>query len=329
MNRQFISASMALLVVYGTSVGSAEDAAPLDYVRRDVRLHDPSTIVRCQDEFWLFATGHGVASWRSKDLHDWQRGPRAVPKMPEWVKQVVPDQRGHYWAPDVIFRDGKYWLYYSVSSFGKNRSAIALATNVTLDPDDADFQWIDRGIVIESKSADPFNAIDPAIIETKDGQLWMSFGSFWSGLKLVQLDKASGMCIPDAKLYSIAKSREIEAPYIYEHDGWFYLFVNHGLCCRNLESTYEIRVGRSRSITGPYIDRDDVQLTQGGGTLILGTQQEFIGPGHAGIVQRDGQSWLGCHVYDGTDRGKSKLALMPLSWSDDGWPQVVVGPSGQ
>ncbi len=328
VSRLFVRALffMALLPQAGTVWADDVDLQP--HVLRDVRVHDPSTIVRCNDEYWLFSTGHGIASWRSNDLQDWQRGPRVVPKMPGWVKQVVPQQRGHYWAPDVVFRDGKYWLYYSVSSFGKNRSAIALATNVTLDPEDANFNWVDRGIVIESERSDNFNAIDPAVVQTSDGQLWMSFGSFWSGLKLIQLNPESGKLLDEAPMHSIAKSQEIEAPYIYERDGWFYLFVNHGLCCRGEESTYEIRVGRSRSVTGPYIDRNDVALLEGGGTLVLASERDVVGPGHAGIVTRNEKSWLGCHVYDAADRGKSKLALVPLSWDADGWPQAVRDSSG-
>ncbi|MEW4561347.1 arabinan endo-1,5-alpha-L-arabinosidase [Bremerella sp. JC770] len=322
MTRKVVPAWVVGVILLAATPAQADEGELLAAVRRDVRVHDPSTIVRCEGEYWFFATGHGIASWRSKDLQDWQRGPRVMPKMPSWVQQVVPQQRGHYWAPDVIFRDGKYWLYYSVSSFGKNRSAIALATNVTLDPDSDAFEWIDQGIVLESKSSDDFNAIDPAVIQTGSGELWMSFGSFWSGLKLVQLDTETGKCASDAKLHSIAKAREIEAPFIYQRDGWFYLFVNHGLCCRGLDSTYEILVGRSRSITGPFVDREHSLLSQGGGTLLVGADGDFIGAGHASIVQQDGKSWLGCHVYDGTDRGKSKLALLSLTWSEDGWPLI-------
>lgn len=146
--------------------------------KRDVGVHDPSSIVKCDGEYWFFSTGTGVSSWRSKDLRTWERGPRVFPEIPNWVTDVVPDQRGHFWAPDVIQVDDRFLLYYSVSSFGKNTSAIALASTPTLNPADPAFGWTDHRIVIQSSSGDDFNAIDPDVSRTGSGHLWMSFGSF-------------------------------------------------------------------------------------------------------------------------------------------------------
>lgn len=296
--------------------------------KRNVGVHDPSSIVKCGDEYWFFSTGNGVSSWRSKDLQSWRQGPRVFSKIPEWVTDVVPGQRGHFWAPDVIQIDDRYLLYYSVSSFGKNTSAIALASTKTLDPDDPEFGWTDHGIVVQSSNKDNFNAIDPAVILTDSGELWMSFGSFWSGLKLIQLDLKSGMRQDDdGQVRSIAYHREIEAPHIYQHDGWFYLFVNWGKCCRGVDSTYNIRIGRSRTITGPYLDKDGVDLAKGGGTRVLESEGPFIGPGHANVL-REGERFLfSCHYYDGTMRGRSMLSIQELSWASDGWP--VIGKPGQ
>jgi arabinan endo-1,5-alpha-L-arabinosidase len=103
-------------------------------------------------------------------------------------------------------------------------------------------------------------------------------------------------------------------------DGYFYLFVNWGKCCRGVNSTYEIRMGRSRLITGPYLDKDGVDLMKKGGTLLLATDGAFIGPGHAGIFEEGGQFWFSCHFYDATERGRSTLAIRPLRWAADGWP---------
>ncbi len=305
---------------------SDKEAAELLKIRgkRNVEVHDPSSIVKCGDEYWLFSTGTGVSSWRSKDLHSWQGGPRVFPEIPPWVTEVVPEQRGHFWAPDVIRHQDRFLLYYSVSSFGKNTSAIALASTPTLDPDDPAYQWTDHGILIQSQSGDDFNAIDPAVIRTESGELWMSFGSFWSGLKLLELDPHSGKRIADGgPLHSIASSREIEAPYIYQRDGWFFLFVNWGECCRGVDSTYNIRVGRSRNITGPYLDKEDNDLAKGGGTLLLDSQGPFIGPGHASIFHEGDRYWLSCHFYDGTERGRSMLAIQELTWAEDGCPVVA------
>jgi len=100
-----------------------------------------------------------------------------------------------------------------------------------------------------------------------------------------------------------------------------YLFVNWDRCCRGTNSTYNIRIGRSREITGPYLDKDGKDLAQGGGTLFLGSDGPFIGPGHAGIFDEDGHFWFSCHFYDGTQRGASTLAIRPLRWTN-GWPAL-------
>ena len=288
-------------------------------------VHDPSTIVKCKDEYWLFHTGLGVSSWRSRDLVRWERGPRVFERAPDWTTNITARQRGNFWAPDVIFHEGRYWLYYSVSQFGVNASAIGLASNPTLDPADKSFHWTDHGMVIQTRRTNNFNAIDPQVIKTPGGQLWLSFGSFWSGIKLIQLDPKTGLRLaPDAPIHSLAYHKDIEAAAIQPHDGWYYLFVNWGTCCRGVNSTYEMRVGRSREITGPYLDKDGRDMMQEGGTVLLGSDGAFIGPGHAGIFEEDGKSWLSCHFYDGTRRGAATLAVRPLQWDSEGWPALPV-----
>lgn len=291
---------------------------------RNVPLHDPSTILREGDRFWVFSTGRGVSSFSSKDLIHWTNGPAVFTNAPGWAADAVPENRRmHYWAPDIIKVKDRFLLYYSVSSFGKNHSVIALASNATLDPASPQFAWRDDGIVIQSFRTNNFNAIDPALIRDQEGRLWMSFGSFWSGIKMIELDPATGKRIaPDSPLYSLAHHEAIEAPFIYFNDSFYYLFVNWGICCRGINSTYNIRVGRSQKITGPYLDKEGKDMAKGGGTLLLETDGPFIGPGHAGILKDAGRSWLSLHFYDATDKGRSKLAIRPLAWQPDGWPVV-------
>ena len=156
---------------------------------RDIGVHDPSTIVKCKNDYWVFFTGRNTPSWHSKDLVSWERGPRANMNPPAWVTQAVPLNRGNdFWAPDIIKVGDQFMLFYSVSSFGKNTSAIGVLTNPTLDPNDAAFKWTDGGIVVQSKASDDFNTIDPAAFLDDNGKLWLSFGSFWSGIKLIELD---------------------------------------------------------------------------------------------------------------------------------------------
>jgi arabinan endo-1,5-alpha-L-arabinosidase len=306
------------------SSGPRPDQSPI--VSRGVRVHDPSTMVKCKDDYWLFYTGRGVPSYHSKDLIKWESGPRVFTNALAWVTNAVPGNRGgmDFWAPDIIHFGNQYLLYYSASTFGKNISAIGLATNPTLDPGDPQYQWTDHGLVVQSGEYDDFNTIDPAITQDAGGGLWLAFGSFWSGIKLIQLDPATGKRIaPDSPIYSLAHYNSIEAPYIYPHGNHYYLFVNWGLCCRGANSSYEIRVGRSDGITGPYLDQNGVDLLHGGGSLFLATNGRFIGPGHAGIISEGGTNWFSCHFYDGERNGMSALGMGQVQWDADGWPVLL------
>lgn len=290
-----------------------------------LNLHDPSSIVEYRGRYFLFYTGRGIGSKTSTDLLHWNEGPRVFAAPPAWTSKSVPANRGRFWAPDVAFFNGKYHLYFSVSSFGSQQSAIGLTTNPTLDRADPDYAWTDCGPVIESRLGSAYNAIDPSIVQTSSGNVWMSFGSFWNGIYLVPIDPASGLRLPRSEIYHLAHSRSIEAPYIHEHDGHFYLFVNWGICCRGVDSTYNIRVGRSTSITGPYLDREGVGMLGGGGTLFLDTEGKLVGPGHVSLISRDGSDWIGYHYYDRDACGISKYNLRALLWDSDGWP--VAGPA--
>ena len=310
---------VALLAIAAT-LGRAQTTQP----GRDVRAHDPSSVIRVGDDYWFFCTGPGVRAYRSRDLLNWQQQPPTLAPLPVWARPFMKDDRA--WAPDVIKApDGRYLLYYSASSFGKNTSAIGLASNKALDPKG----WSDEGIVVASTSSDDFNAIDPAVMLDRDGRMWMSFGSFWSGIKLIELDPRSGKrTARDSTMHSLAKAKEIEAPFIHRRGEWCYLFVNFGLCCRGVRSTYNIRVGRSKAITGPYLDNTGVDMREGGGTLVLESHGSVIGPGHASIFGDGGREWLTFHFYDATNNGRGTFGMRPLTWSDDGWP-VVGAEAGQ
>ena len=160
-----------------------------------------------------------------------------------------------------------------------------------------------------------------------DGTLWLSFGSFWDGIKMIQLDPATGKRItPTSTIYSLAKhppSTAIEGSCLIQRSNYFYLFVNWDTCCAGLDSTYNIRVGRSTSVTGPYVDRGGIGLTSGGGTLFLESTARFIGPGHAGVLPEGETNWFTYHYYDGNNNGSSRLGMGRLLWSADGWPQLT------
>lgn len=284
-------------------------------------IHDPSTVVEEGGRVLCLATGHGVRLLRREEDGRWKREASLFTDYPAWHRAEVPANRGHLWAPDILRIKDRWMVYYSVSSFGSNESAIGLVTGKSLDPSSKEFGWKDEGWVIRSRKSDRFNAIDPAVIE--DGaRLWMAFGSFWEGIFLVELDPETGMRkTPEEPPLRLATHPEIEAPFIHKRNGWYYLFVNWGKCCRGVESTYEIRVGRSREITGPYVDQEGTELKNGGGTLVLGTRDRYIGPGHASIFREKDGEWLVHHYYDKDRRGRSDLRMLPLKWQDD-WPVV-------
>lgn len=312
-------------------IGKPGPGGPLaETASRGVTARDPSTIVREGDRFWCFYTGRGVRTLNSKDLVTWEKGPPVFEQAPEWIAREVPKNDGVYWAPDVLKVGDRYLMYYSVSSFGAMHSAIGLATNPTLDPNDPSFRWTDHGVVVQSKEGGDFNTIDPSVFQDADGSLWLSFGSQWSGLKLVELDARTGKRLkPDDEMTPIAAGQSIEAPWIHQRKGFYYLFLNRGNCCAGNNSTYHITVGRSENIRGPYQAKDGALMLDGGGTPVLDVKiGTLTGPGHAGIVEKDGKSWFSCH-FEADDRmdGKATLGVMPIEWTEDGWP--VVKPPDQ
>jgi arabinan endo-1,5-alpha-L-arabinosidase len=301
-------------------------------------IHDP-VIIREADTYYIFSTRGTII--RSKDLHHWTQCGRVFEKLPGWATQEIPGVRGGYWAPDISLYKGTYRLYYAVSTFGKNDSAIGLVTNKTLDPDSPDYKWVDQGMVFRSHREDDFNAIDPNVATDEHGRQWMSFGSFWSGIKMRRIDPETGkLSTEDAKLYALASrprrvnpdkpdgppmSAVIEAPFIVRHDSFYYLFVSFEYCCRGANSTYYVVVGRSRDITGPYIDASGKAMLDGGGTRMTQSTSLWRGPGHEGVLlQSGGPDLMAFHTYDGST-GRQTLQISTMQWTD-GWPRVAALP---
>ena len=295
----------------------------------DVRqVHDPS-IIREGDTYYLFSTRAGIAIRCSKDLVHWRLCGDVFAHLPEWAVKEVPGLRG-LWAPDVSYFNGKYHLYYSVSTFGSNHSRIGLVTNQTLDPASDKYRWVDQGNVIGSEPKDDWNAIDPDVVLDEHGQPWLAFGSFWGGIKLRKLDQTTGkLSSQDQTLYSLASRAgisggpgAIEAPNIIRKNNYYYLFVSFDFCCRGKDSTYNIRVGRSQRLTGPYTDRSGKPMMEGGGTLVVAGAGRWAGPGHSAVLQEKDGDHLIYHAYDTEWRGVSTLRIATLSWDSEGWPTI-------
>jgi arabinan endo-1,5-alpha-L-arabinosidase len=302
-------------------------------------VHDP-VLARHRDAYYLFVTGgrngRGVLPIRrSPNLLVWEQVGFVFPdSLPAWTATEVP-RASNAWAPDISFFRGRYHLYYSVSSFGSRDSAIGLATNRTLDPSSSDYAWVDEGMVIRSfADRDDWNAIDPNIVIEDDGNIWMNWGSFWGGIKMRRIDPDTGkLSTTDTTIHALASrdrsqptNGSIEGSFIVRQGGYWYLFVSFDRCCRGADSTYNIRVGRSRAVTGPYVDRDGTAMTQGGGTLVLeATTPEWRGPGHNGFLRDGAQDYLAFHAYPAQGRG-SRLFISTVVW-ENGWPRVAAMPA--
>jgi arabinan endo-1,5-alpha-L-arabinosidase len=305
--------------------------------------HDPS-IIKEGKTWYVFATGKApdggqLAVRCSDDLEHWKFCSQVFDVMPEWIHERSPGTKD-LWAPDISYIDGEYRLYYAYSLFGKNTSGIALAVNRTLDPSSPDYKWEDKGLVLDSKAGDNFNAIDPNFVLDGKGGAWLAFGSFWDGIKMRRLDKDGKLSRTDTTLYSLARRanpanpdpappglpsnwQAVEAPFIVRHDGYFYLFTSWDLCCRGTKSTYRTMVGRSRKVTGPYADASGKPLTEGGGTEVLTANSRWLGPGGESILTSSkGKDLIVFHAYDATT-GKPSMQLSTIDWSG-GWPHTAV-----
>jgi beta-xylosidase len=282
--------------------------------------------------YYVFITGDSsrpntyLPVKRSTDLIDWEELSPVFTSPPRWVVDTLGVTPRDFWAPDISYVDGTYYLYYAASQFGVNNSVIGLATNVTLNPDSPDYEWVDEGLVLRSQVSDDFNAIDPDLFFDDAGESWLSFGSFWSGIKLRRVDATSGLpSASDTTLYPLVDRQEppnaVEGPAIVRYGDVYYLFASFDFCCRGVESTYRVVVGRSEEITGPYVDQSGRSLLEGGGTELLSGYDRFAGPGHGDIYVDGSTIWYAHHYYDRTDGGAPKLSVREITW-DQGWPSL-------
>ena len=247
--------------------------------------------------------------------------------IPKWAHDSVQGFRDHVWAPDIIRYRDRWWLAYSCSTFGKNTSAIGLLSTRDLTPGCI---WDDEGpLVCSREGRDNWNAIDANFVIDDNDQPWLVFGSFWDGIQMVPLD--STMHIADkgkqktiARRFPGKKENPVEAPFIFKHGSYYYLFVSWDYCCKGMDSTYKVVVGRSRKVDGPYFDRDGKDMAQGGGTLVIeGDKKEFEAAGHNSAYTVNGTDIFLCHGYSVVLDGASILIKKEMIWSEDGWPKLI------
>jgi arabinan endo-1,5-alpha-L-arabinosidase len=340
----FLTLCLAITAyVYGRD--QSENAPQALKLEGDVKYtHDPS-IARDGDAWYLFGTANGptrkgeIPIRCSQDLHYWKLCGSVFDRIPDWIRKESPETK-ELWAPDISYFSGEYHLYYAFSAFGKNTSGIALLTNKTLNPNSPDFHWVDRGLVLRSRLEDDFNAIDPNLVLDEKGQPWLSFGSFWTGIKMRRIDLKTGLLSSeDTKLYSLASRKRpknpspnppglpgnwqaIEAPFIVHHADYYYLFVSFDLCCRGTKSTYKTMVSRSREVTGPYLDAEGEPMLDGGGSALLLGNSRWVGPGGESLLQQKDGDIIVFHAYD-SKSGEAYLQISTITWVN-GWPKVAL-----
>jgi arabinan endo-1,5-alpha-L-arabinosidase len=285
-------------------------------------MHDPSTVITDGQLYYSYGTGAGLPISVSDDGWTWRRQGSVMQAVPGGRPGEAVLARGgnNTWAPDVIRIADQYYLYYSAPGT-QPRAAIGLLVGKTLDPESPDYGWEDRGPVVWSDGIEDSNAIDPGVfLDPADGRLWLTYGSYFGYIRLVELDPKTGLRRhPSRKPVDVAINSE--ASIIISRDGWYYLLVTHGSCCAGANSSYNIRMGRSRKVTGPYLDNMGIDMIQGGGKLFAGSSGRFIGPGHFGLLDLgQGVQKFSLHYEADLDRGGiSVLDIRPLLWRD-GWP---------
>ena len=337
MQRQMKALSRIVFTLVGVVMG-------LQLYAQSIIVHDP-VMIRQNNTYYVFCTGWGISVFSSSNLKNWKKEEPVFAKAPQWAVDAIPTFKGHIWAPDISFFKGQYYLYYSVSAFGKNTSCIGLAINKTLNPLDPEFKWVDQGKVIRSVPGETnWNAIDPNLITDENGVPYLCFGSFWDGIKMVKLSADAKNVAEDIHLIPTIASRKsdpklanppsvdnnpvdaggnaIEAPFVFRKGKFYYLFASIDYCCKGVNSTYKMIVGRSVKLTGPYIDRLRKPMATGGGTILLQGDENWYGVGHNAVLSFDGKDYLVFHGYDANDAGKPKLNIRILNWDNDGWPLV-------
>ncbi len=271
-------------------------ASPAFALDGAIRIHDPSTVILCDGKYYTYGTGGTPLV--SDDGWTWRQG-------------VMAARTGA--APDVIHIGDRYFMYIS---------GVTMISSKSLDPESPDYKWEDGGSIAGYESSDDFvNPIDPgAFLDPTDGRLWLTYGSYVGYTRLVELDPKTGKRLhPGEPPTNIGIN--LEATDMIYQDGWYYLLGTHGSCCQGAASGYNIRVGRSKKVTGPFLDHEGIDMLEGGGKLLIGSEARHVGPGHFGrMVLEDGVQKFSMHWEADLDRGgASVIDIRPLLWKD-GWP---------
>lgn len=286
-------------------------------VTGNTAVHDPTMCKDKNGKYFVFSTAPGIEIRTSTDRTAWSLVGKVWPSGASWTDAYTGTSNGNLWAPDCTVINGVFWLYYSASSFGSQKSAIFLAKSTTGLPG----SWSNEGLVTSTSSSNNYNAIDPNLL-ISGGSWYLSLGSFWTGIKSFPVNPSTGKLssnTPTALAQRTAGGGAVEASAVTQFGNFYYLFTSWDRCCAGTSSTYNIRVGRSSSPNGGFVDKSGVALTSGGGTLVLATAGNVVGPGGQDLLLDNDGPILVYHYY--TSSG-SFLGINRLDFSS-GWPVVV------
>ncbi len=297
-------------------------------------VRDPSIVFQ-SGTYYLFSTdsvspssGEYLPIRCSTDKSSWRPCGQVFTKLPAWVSTALPGI-ANLWAPDISFFNGVYHLYYSASRIGSQSSVIGFATNATLDPSDPAYRWKDRGELLQSRAGDDFNAIDPNILVDADQKVWLTYGSFWSGIKQREIDPATGRLLTSNPVrYELAARPQtpdhaVEGASLVHHGAFYYLFLSVDHCCASSVSNddYKQMVGRSSSPNGPFFDAKGTALLQGGGSILLEGNSEWKAPGGGSMYldSQTGEFIMVFHALNMAQNANAALWVKTISWNND-WP---------
>lgn len=310
------------VAVFAWQPAKAVHAAPAVTLSGDLSTHDPSRVIKDGSKYYFYSTGNNIPSKVSSDGIHWTAGKSVLPSSgtPAWARKAVPGNDGHnVWAPDVIYNNGLFYLYYALAG-NKYYTAIGLVTSPTLDQSASNYKWTDRGEVIGTAgSSQRYSAIDPAPYFDASGNMWLSWGSGYifkstePQIFEIRLNKSTGLRA-DNVIHAVSNGHE-EASYVYHHGSYYYLFWNTGGCCSGAASTYTIHVARSTSVTGPYVGSSGAANSS---NVFIASHGNIHGPGQIGILDTGSTSYYTYHYYPNS--GFSVLGEGVLGWSSSGWP---------
>jgi len=293
-------------------------------LKGDIRVHDP-VMIKEGDGYYIFHTGKGIPTKISNDKITWKRAGSvfSMNNLPAWHKVDIPNQDGNLWAPDIHFHNGKYFLYYSVSAWMNFNSSIGLATNTTLDSTNSKYKWVDEGQIISFKNGgEKVNVIDPNAFRDDDGRLWLFYGSYQAGLRMVELNSITGKLLNDPPQITTITTSLGEGSFVIKGQGYYYIFASRGICCKGLQSTYQIVMGRSKNIKGPYLNKEGKSWVENNYSLFLAGDSTEPGRGHNGFFTEKDTTFIVYHAYTRAANGTSLLNIKPLYIDQEGWPTL-------